>query len=198
MNHQDPTKPESAPKGKDPALAMSVKGAARRRFTRTGLGGTGILLTLVSKPGMGATCTSASGFASGPASSHSPATQCTGKSPGYWHKASREWERANLNPHAPFGKVFTCSSTHTAPLAKYTLLKILNNAAVHVDRHNLARHIIAALLNARVLRVTQLPEDEVFEIWNSYNSTETYTPVAGKIWNGADIVFYLSSTMDAY
>lgn len=198
MNHQDPHAPESASKDDVSAsAAISAKGAARRRFARAGLGGTGIVLTLVSKPGMAATCASASGFASGPKSSHSPATACTGKSPGYWHKPTREWEKANVSPYAVFGQIFSCPSSHTAPLANYTLLDILNRPGgpKTLDADNVARHIIAAFLNARTLRVLQLPESEVFEIWNSYASTKTYT-VAGKTWNGADIVIYLESTMD--
>jgi hypothetical protein len=194
QDHRDP----EAPLSSEPAAAPGIggKGAARRRFARTGLAG-GVLMTLVSKPGMAMSCTSASGFASGPNASISPRTECSGRSPGYWHKWLGEWQKAGLKTNTPFGMVFACGSTFTAPLAKQTLLEVVDQAKgpKHVDQNNVARHLVAALLNARSGKVPQLPEREVMEIWNSYARTQTYSPKKGVVWNGADIVLYLKSTM---
>lgn len=202
------------------AAGIGAKGAARRRFAKAGLGATGVILTLASKPGMASvSCTSASGFASGPASSNSPSSLCEGRSPGYWKNWPEEWASANINSAAKFSDVFGASTSPA--LAGMTLMEVLdpngNNGkdkddkgskggkggseapstieVKDVDPDNVARHIIAALLNARSRRVPQLPESEVLEIWRQYVATRSYAPRPGVIWNGPDIVFYLKSTM---
>jgi hypothetical protein len=179
--------------------SIGARGAARRRFARAGLGATGVILTLASKPGMAATgCSSASGFESGPSASHSPSSTCEGRSPGFWKNKKGEWLGAYTSPNAKFGDVFTGASP---ALAGLTLLEVLDppkevkKGGVDVDPDNVARHLIASLLNARSQRVTQLPEREVFEIWKQYAATRTYSPRPGVIWNGYDIVVYLKSNM---
>lgn len=191
---------------------MGAKGAARRRFAKAGLGATGVILTLASKPGMASvTCTSASGFASGPHASQSPGVICEGRSPGYWKNWPDEWRNAYTSPAAKFGDVFT--ATRNPELAALTLMEVLQppkqeepkggkkgggnggGPVIDVDPDNVARHIIAALLNARSQKVPPLSEAKVFEIWNEYTVTKTYSPRPGTDWNGASIVFYLKTTM---
>lgn len=194
QDHRDPETPVST--DLPAAQAIGSKGAARRRFARTGLAG-GVIMTLVSKPGMAMTCTTTSGFASGPNASISPGTACSGRSPGYWSRWTGEWKRAGLSTEAKFGRVFSCGSNFTSKLAPQTLLEVVDQSLgpKHVDQDNVARHLVAALLNARTGKVPQLPEREVMEIWNSYARTQTYSPKKDVVWNGADIVIYLKSTM---
>ncbi|MEW6760090.1 MAG: hypothetical protein AB1437_04640 [Pseudomonadota bacterium] len=204
QDHRDPETPVST--DLPAAQAIGSKGAARRRFARTGLAG-GVILTLVSKPGMAMTCTTTSGFASGPNASISPGASCSGRSPGYWSRWTGEWEKAGLSTETEFSKVFSCGSTFTVPLATQTLLEVVDQdmgpkhtgkskgPKTNIDQDNVARHLVAALLNARTGKVPQLPEREVMEIWNSYARTQTYSPKKDVVWNGADIVIYLKSTM---
>lgn len=67
---------------------MSSKGAARRRFTKAGVGvGGGVLLTLASRPGMACdVCVTTSGFQSVTNASHANNTGviCNGRVPSVW------------------------------------------------------------------------------------------------------------------
>jgi hypothetical protein len=176
---------------------ISPQGAARRRFARTGLGASGIIMTLASQPGMATTvCRSPSGFLSGIGASNSPANACYGRSPDYWKNHPEEW-KPRLDGTLLFSSLFSCSGA-TAGLQNYTMFDIVDPARVAkgADKARVARHIVAALLNARYEKVSVLPETRVREIWSEYASTDCYTPSAGaKKWNGREIVVYLRSTM---
>ena len=96
--------------------ALSAKGASRRRFTRAGLGASGVLLTLASQPGMAQTiCTTPSGSLSGGLQSRSPgAVVCQGLSPGFWKGDQHNWPagytRDSLNGQGfvtGYGTLFT-------------------------------------------------------------------------------------------
>jgi hypothetical protein len=178
---------------------ISAQGAARRRFARAGLGASGVIMTLVSQPGMATTvCRPPSGFLSGTWASHNPTVTCNGRSPGYWNTHHDQWKSAcRTDGTTLFRSLFSCSG-HVSVLQAYTLFDIVDPTKVArgADRNNVAMHIVAALLNARADKVSVLPETRVREIWNEYSSTGYYTPSAGeKKWDGVDIVKYLKSTM---
>lgn len=179
---------------------ISPHGAARRRFARAGLGASGVILTLASQPGMATEklmCTSASAFGYFTPASHQQArVACDGRSPDYWKTWTGQWHGAYTSPNAKFGEVFKCFG-NTAPLAGMTLLQVLGPPGEYEgrDKHIVGMHIVAALLNARCGRVPQLPETKVFEIWNEYSRTQHYCPREKTLWNGAQIVDYLKSTM---
>lgn len=183
-----------------PPEGLSPTGAARRRLGKAGLGASGVILTLTSQPGMATTklmCTSASAYGSFKPVSHKHASiPCDGRSPGYWKNWPRQWYGAYTSPNAKFGAVFKCLGT-TAPMAPMTLLEVLGppNQYKGLDSNNVGMHIVAALLNARSGRVTQLPEWKVLEIWTEYARTRYYSPRKDTSWDGAQIVDYLKSTM---
>jgi len=57
--------------------------ASRRRFAKAGLGGSAVLITLASRPVLGATCLTPSAAGSGNHSQHNPVA-CTPQNPQYW------------------------------------------------------------------------------------------------------------------
>jgi hypothetical protein len=187
-----------------PLQAISPHGLKRRRFAKAGLGASGVIMTLVSQPGMATEqlmCTTASAAGSFTPTSHQHArVACDGRSPGYWKNHANQWMGAYTSTNAKFGAVFK-SSGFGAQLAPLTLLEVLDpplitQASGFVDKDNVGKHIVAALLNARSGRVPQLPEAKVFEIWYEYTRTGHYSPRPNTYWNGAQIVDYLKSTMD--
>ena len=81
---------------------------SRRRFSRSGIIISGVLLSLSSRAAVGGNfvCQSPSGFLSGNASVHGTPTTCGGHSPGYWGTHPEQWPF----PYEP-GK---CGSTSTS------------------------------------------------------------------------------------
>ena len=64
---------------------------SRRRFGKSGLAASGVILTLASRPVLGCwDCLSPSGFQSGNASPHGQPPQCEGRTPGYW-QGKKDW-----------------------------------------------------------------------------------------------------------
>ena len=65
---------------------------SRRRFGKSGLAVSGVLLTLASRPVLGQwACQSPSGFQSGNVSTHGQPTLCEGRTPGYWQAPNKQW-----------------------------------------------------------------------------------------------------------
>ncbi len=116
--------------------------ASRRQFTKAGLGISGVILSLASRPVLGGVvCKSPSGFLSGNASTHGPQPVCQGRSPGYWKNHEGSWP---ISTETQFSSVFPTSPD--SPYAKYTLLQLLTPK--DDDKHNLGMHLVAAYLNA--------------------------------------------------
>ena len=65
---------------------------SRRRFGKSGLAASGVILTLASQPVLGQwACQTPSGFQSGNVSSHGNTLQCSGRTPGYWQAPNKQW-----------------------------------------------------------------------------------------------------------
>jgi len=193
-----PSTPESAqqiPPG------LSPQGAARRRFGRAGLGASGVIMTLASQPGMATTvCRPPSGFLSGAWASHHPkAIWCYGAKPVDWCANKDKWLAYGKTDYTKqFYRVFTCTA-NTIALKNYTLYQIVSGECGSKDRNEVAKYVIAALLNTRAGTTPVLSEAKVFAIWSEYNQKLSFTPNAGaKPWNGTEIVNYLKSTMVGY
>lgn len=191
-----------------PASAMpslDAKGVARRRFTRLGVGATGVILTLHSQPGMAATnamCVAPSGFMSVTSTSISPQEPCSyNRSHGYWKTHPEAWAtRANIDFNTKFGKIFPAKGRFEA-LAGATLMEVLDPPAAFkgIDVNNVAMQTVTAFLNARAAShaglPTVLPEARVMEIWKQYAAQGFYMPTSGNvIWTGAQTAEYLEST----
>jgi len=178
----------------------------RRRLLQGGLGASPVLLTLVSRPVLGHNqCFTPSGFVSMPTSRPGGQT-CLGRTPGYWKQSQHfnQWPKVapgRYYPVAQNGNQPTKFSPFFSPSpypANTTFLQVLGKEGGPPD--DVARHIVAAVLNvekgwAPVLTVVLLKQ-----IWNQYMTTGGGTagyfePTAGVQWNHEQITAYLSSTM---
>jgi hypothetical protein len=175
---------------------ISAEGLARRRFGKAGIGASGVLLTLVSQPGMASgVCKAPSGSLSGGLISHKgPAVACTGKSPGYWKNHS-SWP-SSCSTSAKFNSVFYCAglNQNSYGAAKTTLKLILSHQSF--DSSNLGMHMCATYLNIQSGRIGFLTVAELQKIWYDWQRYGYYAPTAGVKWNAAQIVMYLTTTMD--
>jgi hypothetical protein len=175
----------------NPAPLMAA-GASRRRFAKAGLGVSGVILTLVSQPGMAqSVCASPSGSLSGGLQSHAPAVVCKGLSPGYW-KSNFPAQPQGLATPLTFGSIFPCDKFH-ADYAKTSLEAMLSHQ--DFDKNNVGMHLVAAYLNVQHGKSSFLTVPALQTIWSEYQSSGAYRPTATVSWSGFDIVVYLSGTM---
>lgn len=188
--------------------ALGAKGASRRRFSRAGAGATGVLLTLVSQPGMACSvCRAPSGYQSVALAvknkitlSHTPANSpvCAGRSPTLWYKNLGSWKTTQ------FKSAFTCTDTEIGNATAEMLLSLCTSPpygkkpAVTVSQSStLAMWLVAAYLNVQYGYSPFLKIETLQGIWREFQLHKTYTPTAGVTpWNYADIIVYLSGTMD--
>jgi hypothetical protein len=184
---------------------INASGLSRRQFAKAGAGASaGVIMTLVSQPGMAATalCVAASGATSANLSTHTAGiVACQGLSPGYWKNHPEAWPAAMTSTDTKYLALWstgrTLSRMSSSSLSPYTCLQVLDPEAVvnGADPQNVAMHIMATLLNVRSGRIGFLTENQVRDIWISYSNTGTYTPSAGIVWDGTQIVDYLKKTM---
>ncbi len=200
--------------------AISPAGAARRRFTRAGLGASGVLMTLASQPGMAATvCTTPSGsLSSGMQTSHSPVTPptCGGVSPGFYKNTLGAWPSAYPSTGGTlFGTLFPGSAPASKALRELTLLQVMQlngddsvtkqrkrpNTGVNTDPdpHNVGGHILAAYFNLLTSRSNVMTEAMIKSIWRDYDKTGAgvsgyYMPSGTVKWYGDKIVAYIKTT----
>ena len=185
--------------GPDPSPGLSTRGAARRRFTKTGGALSGVILTMASRNGMASTVVrgaTPSGFISATPNSRAPTNVMLGRSPGYWKQDQARWQSAGTDPMAKFGQVF--GGSKSSPLYNCTLFNVVSNEepSKTADKGNVAMHIVATLLNVRAQLITCLTEAKVSEIWSGH-LLGGYVPVLGaQPWDDCEIVRYLQSTMD--
>ena len=159
----------------------------RRRLLRGGLGAVPVVLTIASPSvmatGGGSVCTPASSFASINTSRPDRTFGCSGRTPGYWKQSQHHanWPTpfvATGNDATKFNDVFGSAYGYPGK----TLLDVLGLQGG--DRNAVARHIVAALLNAaknwtspEVLSVTT-----VKLVWLSFTQKGYYEPTAGIQW----------------
>lgn len=161
---------------------------SRRRFTRAGFAGSGVILTLASRPVLGAACCkSPSGFLSGNASTHGNLQVCLGRSPGYWKNREGSWP---IPTNTLFRHVFGCGGN--SPYYPCTMLSLLGPQ--HFDKDNLGMHLVAAYLNAMQGWTPFLQVDTLQGMFNEWQASGTFCPTATVQWNSAEIVDYLKST----
>lgn len=180
---------------------LGTRGASRRRFARTGAGATGVLLTLVSHPGMACSVkVGPSGYQSviaatgkGITLSHRPAAYSNGKPPEQWCSESR-WP---CNQALTFGSVFSCNGQNSACSTATLKAHCAGTAGVAGDLGKICQLLSAAYLNVEQGLSPFLTQASLQAIWTEYQSHQTYTPMAGVTpWNSVTIVAYLAGTMD--
>jgi hypothetical protein len=190
----DPT--DSIPEPPFPDKERPV--ASRRRLLQGGLSAAPVLMTLVSRPVMAGACVSPSGFVSANASNTGPGVICTGHTPEFWISVApppSQWP-PGFAPNMPFNAVFNNPpySGYAGPPPK-TLLQVLQLPA-NPPADDVARLIVAALLNAQAGLTPVLTTQLVKHIWEEYLSTGFgfFSPTAGARWNHDEIIDYLRTT----
>jgi hypothetical protein len=187
---------------KQPAASkpLDARGAARRRFTRAGVGASGVLMTLASQPGMAAVCATPSGSLSSGMTSRAPNTQvtCGGVSPGYWK--NHAWP-VGCDRNARFGDIFPCSAASSV-MANMKMYDVLCNNDTNVDKHNTGAHVVSAFCNYRQDPTYVITPTILSKIWKEYQDTGGqavgyYVPAVNHKWYGFDIVNYIVSTFHA-
>jgi hypothetical protein len=181
--------------------ALGARGASRRRFARAGVGATGVLLTLASNPGMACSVNvGMSGYQSavtaaktGMKVSKAPTTPSNGLPPDRWAGGSG-WPCAT---NIQFGHVFSCSRTNSTLGEKTLMVHCKGTTGLTGDKVKIAKLLTAAHLNVLSGRSPFLTLPALQAVWNEFQSKGQYTPMAGVTpWNAADIVTYLTGTMD--
>ena len=184
---------------------------SRRSFAKSGLVASGVLLTLSSRPVLGAlVCKSPSGFESGNLSFHGTPITCAGLSPGYYMNhanwpspyvadtttttfTKKKGSITTVTPGTKFANVFNCSG-NGKNLASLTMTEVLNLGGSG-DPYQLGAHCVASLLNARSGLTPVLTEAQVKNIFNEFDSKGYFEPTISIKWYPADIVAYLKTTM---
>jgi hypothetical protein len=185
---QDVSGQESAPASERQVEKINE---SRRRFGKSGVAASGVLLTLASRPVLGAeVCKSPSGFLSGNLSTHGGPAICEGRSPGYW-KNQTSWPIANRFT-CKFSSVFTCRPR--SPYAPITMLNLLSPQ--DFDSSNLGMHLVAAYLNAMEGWTPFLTVERIQSMFSEWQATGYFSPTAGVNWSAAEIVDYLKRTQD--
>jgi len=215
---------EQSPSQDATAPAQSVN-ESRRRFGKSGLAASGVILTLASRPVLGCVCQSPSGFQSGNVSTHGTPPPCSGRTPGYWQAPNKDWpgpyEIGTCNSKhpssnhpldwtkgTPFCNVFNCSNNGAryesaclpakqGPCQQTSPLSLMQVLLLDGshDPYQLGAHIVAALLNASAGLTPVLTEQAVKTMFNEWAAKGYYEPSAGVKWYAEDIVTYLKTTM---
>jgi len=189
--------PTNTPQQPDLPATQSASERNRRRVIQSGLAAAPLLMTLLSRPVLGAVaCGTPSALLS--ASASRPAgPPCSGQPPAFWADRANftSWpaayvpETTGVVDATPFSPTFSPPLTYVPPA---TLLDVLN---LPVNQDDVACYSVAALLNADANLTPPLPSTVVQGIWRDYASNGYFEPTAGVKWYAADIVTYFKSTM---
>ena len=175
----------------DPALPAAGQldsvSSVRRRFAKSSLAASGVLLTLASRPVLGnVVCKSPSGFLSGNQSSQGMKPICEGRSPGYW----RNHDGWPIPKSTIFKEFFNCRLN--AWYARKTFGDLIDPQSQ--DKHNFIRHLVAATLNERRGWTPFLTEQTLRSMLAQWENTGKFSPKPNVYWDAEQIVVYLSST----
>jgi hypothetical protein len=191
----DPTDTPSSTEPPSPS-GWDLK-ASRRRLLQGGLAAAPVLMTLISRPVLARQCQTPSGYVSANASTAGRAVSCIGVSPDGWKNATnRDWPEG-FPRNRPFNSFF-----NSPPYPPFngppptTLLDVLNLPAT-APINDVARLIVAALLNAAAGYTPVLTTVVVKHIWEEYYTTGFgfFSPSSGAQWNHDEIIDYLLTTL---
>lgn len=191
--------------------ATTVPSVARRRLLRGGLAVAPVVMASTPRSvmagGAAGVCVPASSFASVNTSRPDLPSSCLGRTPGYWKQEQwfGEWRQTGYVPAGPNATKFVAVFGRYPPYANLTLLDVLKLEGG--GRDAVARHVVAALLNAAkgltpgVLAVNG--EKGVKAIWSSFVANGFYEPTAGIKWyadysvpaGSGGLIPWLTSTM---
>ena len=182
-----------------PSSASGDPKASRRRLLQGALASAPVLMTLISRPVLAQRVQTPSAFCSGNESAPAGAgLTSTGRSPGYWKQehSFHSWTPPFYPTTVPGGVPATLFDSVFAPhYSGKTLLDVLELRGGPPD--DVARHIVAALLNIAAGWTPVITIQTLKEIWSEYITKGYFEPTAAVHWDNAKIVDYLMSTMPA-
>lgn len=105
-------------------------------------------------------------------------------------------EPLGCNDNTPPAPEPTLEPSSPAPAASGKRKRRSNGRGPRIPRQqdHVARHIVAALLNAQAGLTPPVSVHTVKGIWNEYRSNGYFEPTAGVRWSSDDILTYLAST----
>lgn len=182
---------EKAPSENQPQSSeiTDAASASRRRFTKSSLAASGVLMTLASRSSLAAVGLSPSGFCSINQSTHGQTCDSQARTPGYW-KTHSSWP-SGATQSTLFRMIFPVTN-HSSGYYTVTLGDILTHKSYDVS--NLGMHLTAAYLDALKGWSPFLPTTTIVTMWNEWSTTGFYKPTATISWDAAQIVTYLTST----
>ena len=172
-----------------PISASSDVNGGRRRFTKTSLATSGVIMTLASRSVLACEAISPSGFCSVNQSRHGAVQISRCRVPSYW-SSTTSWPIGN---NTKFNAIFTqCGSN--SPYYHVTC-KALVDGKVAADSSKLGQYLVAAYLNALMgWSDVFLTASQCINMGNEYFRTGAFHPTANISWNSSQIVTYLQST----
>jgi hypothetical protein len=218
--------PTDTPSSTEPPSPAGEPRAGRRRLLQGALASAPVLMTLVSRPVLAGQCTTPSGYVSANASTAGRGVTCTGRSPEYWISVSapphHQWP-PGFPPNRPFNSFFNdppygpFGGTPGRPAVRddtaagrqlhgpfggrpggppMSLLDVLN-LPVSPPINDVARMIVAALLNAQAGYTPVLTVAVVRDMWREYSTTFKFSPSSGASWNHDELLDYLQITQSS-
>ena len=187
------------------------KSDARRRLLRAGLASAPVVMTIASRPVLGATaCQAASAGASANSAAARTVQMCSGLTPDQWKMQAASWPSpycgtsasqfgavSTLSYAQPSATLYHCPTTGFAgrTFGQSTMLEVLDMGENSASLRGLGRWMVAALLNACSGRTPVLDESGVRAMWNDMLNQGYHEPTAGVRWGVPEIIAYLNTTM---
>jgi hypothetical protein len=168
---------------------LSTVGNARRRFAKRAGVGSGVLLTLVSQPGMASVvCKSPSRNMSVASSAHpGEVVQCSGMGPVAWCDC-HYWPCTK--DATKFGQIFPCGGNSYGD----KLLKSVLSASGTDQTTEFGKALVATYLNVMSGRISFLTLEDVLSMFTAIQSNLQYKATPTVTWNIAQVTTYLKST----
>lgn len=180
---------------------------ARRRVLK-GAAAVPVLMTVVSRPVLGAQCTP-SAWVSGNLSDNGKDRICGGRSPGYWQTNRQDrWAPTGCYPGTPLPSKKNANGTTNAYQADGTKFHSVfsgsqygNKSLMQVlwldgteDRYQLGQHIVAALLNAASIPDYGMSVEDVKEIYRQLELLGYYETSTGETMTPEAVVLFIQNT----
>jgi hypothetical protein len=197
----------SEPDRNEPPHCAVTRSDRRRKLLLGSVGGSSVLMSILSRPVLGQTTCVAAYVATSVAANASRttkfATVCNGMTPAQWKMYATEWPSpycgtalyGSLAPQQ--ATLFHCPTTglNGRVFGVRTMLEVIDINEGGVGITALVRYIVAALLNARAGRTPVLGESQVRAMWNSVVNLGYYEAAPGVRWSPAQLIAYLQTTM---
>lgn len=211
-NHIDDSTQKSVQGLETPEANLNPRLSERRRSLIKGAAAvTPIMMTVASRPVLGAQCTP-SAWVSGNLSDHSQDRSCGGYSPGYWKTHPEQWVRFKPGTCKYSSKFGTCKEYKSdgTPFHRFsrmrrrgvfpghyyrdrTLMQVLWLKG-HEDPYQLGAHIVAALLNAASKPDYGMSVRDVIRIYGQLARRGYYQPSAGDPMSPQEVVMFIQNT----